>query len=241
MIHLAVTPLVLSLTEPKFVFNNIVDMQLSILECQRYGLFEKLISFSTAEVYGEAGYNCLVNEQTGFKPRTTYAAAKAAADMLVFSYAATFNINYNILRLVNNFGPKKRVLQGAGIIPTAIRSIVENQKVVLYGRGEQIRNFLNVRDTVDVVMKIINNPVFVNEVFLLADPIPRKMIDVIKDIFYLMGMKENIVYKEMRVADVLSVSADILKAKEKLSFEPKVSWFDGLNECIDYYSNHKLF
>ncbi len=240
VIHLAVTPLVLSLTEPAFTFNNIVDMQTTILECQRLGMFEKLISFSTAEVYGDAGYGIVVDEKTACSPRTTYAAAKAAADYLTLSYAATFNTSYTIIRLVNNYGPKKRVLRGAGIIPTAIRRIVEEKPVLLFNNGQQVRNFLNVRDTVKATLGVLQNDKANNEIFLLAEPTPRKMLDVVKDIYRLMQVKERIEFTTPRMGDVEQVQGNPSKSRKVLGFEPTVSWEQGLNECIEYYASHDL-
>ncbi len=240
VIHLAVTPLVMSIKEPAFTFNNIAGMQVSLLECQRQGLFGRLISFSTAEVYGDAGYGILADEKSPCRPRTTYAAAKEASDNLVFSYAATFGTQHTILRLVNNFGPRKRVLQDAGIIPTTIRRIAEKKPVVLFDTGEQTRNFLNVKDTIRATFNALQNPDANNELFLLADPTPRRMIDVVRDIYRLIGEEERIEYAPPRMGDVESVQANPEKAKRVLNFEPKISWEEGLKECVNYYLSHEL-
>ncbi len=75
---------------------------------------------------------------------------------------------------MNNFGPRKRVLLGAGIIPTSIRQIVEREPVVLFDRGQQVLSFLNVHDTVRATMIAFASDKANDEIFLLANPTPSQ-------------------------------------------------------------------
>jgi UDP-glucose 4-epimerase len=91
--HLAVSPLIFSLKEPKLVVDNIVGMQAVLLECQKKGLFKKLLSFSTSEVYGSSD-DLMLTEDHRISPRTPYAAAKAFCDQLTISYHRSFGNDF---------------------------------------------------------------------------------------------------------------------------------------------------
>jgi UDP-glucose 4-epimerase len=234
--HLAVSPLVFSLKEPKLVTNNIVGMQLTILECQRRGYFRKLISFSTSEVYGSSD-NLKLTEKHRLAPRTPYAAAKAAADLLTQSYRESFKTDYTIIRPFNNYGPRKQVfLRRAGIIPTAIKLLSEGKPVPLFGKGEYARDFVFVEDTVQAVVESINSKNVSGEIINIATGQARTMREVVEDIARLMNVKPVINFLPCREGDVTYLCGDGSKANKLLGFTPKVSWEDGLKKCIEYYS-----
>ena len=236
--HLATSPLVLSITDPVFVFENIVTMQKNILECQRNGKFKKLITFSTSEVYGSSD-GVVLSETSLLKPQTPYASAKAAADLLTESYAKTFTdkIEYTIVRPFNNYGPRKRVLSGAGIIPQAIKAFAAHEPLKLVDNGETMRDFVFVEDTARAVIEIIKKPELTkNELFVIATGVPRKMKDISLDIAKLMHRPINIEYVPSRPGDVSYLKGSGRKIHSKLGFSPDTEWLEGLKVCIEYYT-----
>lgn len=236
--HLATSPLVLSIDDPEFVFDNIVTMQKNLLEAQRAGLFKKLISFSTSEVYGSSD-GIDLNESSRLSPRTPYAAAKAAADLLTESYAKTFpeKIEYTIVRPFNNYGPRKKVLKGAGIIPQAIKAFATGEQLRLVNDGQTSRDFVFVEDTARAVVAILKNPeASKNETFVLATGESRTMKEIALKIAELMGVTASIEYVASRPGDVSYLKGDSTKFYEKLGFKPSTPWEQGLQACIDYYS-----
>jgi UDP-glucose 4-epimerase len=235
LVHLAVSPLVYSLKEPKHVFDNIVGMQTTLLDCQRRGYFKKLVSFSTSEVYGSSD-GIILSEQHPMAPRTPYAAAKGAADMLTYSYAQSFGNDFTIIRPFNNYGPRKTVLKGAGIIPTTIKLLSLGQTIPLFNKGETKRDFVFVKDTVEACLRVLQNSAASGQVINVATGISRTMKSVVEDIATLMNVEARLRYLPARDGDVSSLCGDGSKAKQLLNFAPVTPWDQGLKSCIEYYS-----
>lgn len=233
--HLAVSPLVLSLKEPNFVIDNIVGMQKTILECQRKGFFRKLISFSTSEVYGSSDERIL-DENSLMYPETPYAAAKASCDHLIHSYKQSFDIDYTIIRLFNNYGQRKEVFTGrAGIIPTTIKLLSKNEPVPIYGNGDYARDFTFVEDTINAVINASDNPKAKGELFVIASGIAISIKQVVLDIARLMNVDPRIDFRPNRQGDVSYLCGNSDKASKLLGFQQNVGWEEGIKRCIEYY------
>jgi len=133
--------------------------------------------FSTDEVYGDI--NCGAHVEADLlKPSNPYSAAKAAADMLVFAWSRTYDLNYIILRPTNNYGigqyPEK-------LIPLTVKNFNRNKKVRLHNDGTPVRNWLHASDTAAAVMAIIESGV-VNEIYNVAGDFEQANIDTAKKI-----------------------------------------------------------
>ncbi len=236
VIHLAVTPLVYSLVEPVVGYDHIVAMQQNLLECQRKGLFQRLISFSTSEVYGGMAGRDVITEESPLNPATPYAAAKASADLLALSYVNSFDLDVTIVRPFNNYGPRKKVLKRAGIIPTVIRNLSRGLPVQLYGGGVASRDFVYVEDTVQAVLKVVSGENLSGEVLHVASGESRSMRDVIFDVARLMDVEPIVEDLPARQGDVASLRGSMDKTKSLIDYAPATTWEDGLKRCIEYYS-----
>jgi UDP-glucose 4-epimerase len=239
VLHLATTPLVFSLKSPYEAASSIIDMQFVLLEALRQKHFSYLLTFSTSEVYGSSP-DMLLTEQSRTIPRTPYAAAKIAADMLTLSYHHSFDLDCTIMRLFNNFGPRKAVMSGAGIIPTAIQRIAQGLPVQIFGDGSATRDFVFVTDTARAVVLAMFNNCSRGEIFNVATGITHTVKDIVYDIYRLMGREPNIEYINNRCADVTQLKGDSSKIRNVLGFTPETDWEDGLCKCIAYYSSLNL-
>lgn len=235
VIHLAVTPLVYSLVEPVVGFDHIVKMQQNLLECQRKGLFRKLISFSTSEVYGGMSGREVITEDSPLSPTTPYAAAKASADLMALAYVNSFDLDVTIVRPFNNYGPRKKVLRSAGIIPTVIRNLSKGLPIQLYGGGSASRDFVYVEDTARAVMKVLGAEQVKGEVLHVASGVSRSMRAVVEDIAQLMGVEPIIEALPRRQGDVVGLRGSMEKTRRLIDFEASTAWEDGLKRCIEYY------
>jgi UDP-glucose 4-epimerase len=238
VLHLATIPLVHSLRAPHEAASAIIDMQFALLEGLRAGHFGYLLSFSTSEVYGSS-QDLLLTEEHRTLPRTPYAAAKASADMMTLSYHAAFGADCTILRPFNNYGPRKRVLAGAGIIPSAIGRISRGLPVHIYGDGSAARDFVFVTDTARAVVEAAFNPASSGGIFNLATGTARSIHNTVNDIYRLIGVPPQIEFLAERKADVTCLRGDGGKIDRVLGWRPEVDWEEGLRACIDYYSAHE--
>ena len=112
----------------------------------------KLFHISTDEVYGCA-YGDAHTEDDALDPRNPYSATKAAAEHLIRAYKNTYGVNYKIIRPTNNFGPRHH---SEKFIPTILNCIKNNEKIPIYGTGQNIRDWLFVKDNVSMIEKLLN-------------------------------------------------------------------------------------
>jgi dTDP-glucose 4,6-dehydratase len=161
-----------------FIQTNIVGVKnlLDLIRNKQGNVSDRPVffHFSTDEVYGDITTGEHI-ETDILKPSNPYSASKAAADMLIFAWARTYNINYLILRPTNNYGigqyPEK-------LIPVAVKLLMREKKLKLHDRGEPIRNWLHSDDTASAVAAIIEAGV-VNEIFNVAGGFEQRNIDTV--------------------------------------------------------------
>ena len=158
-----------------FINSNITGVKSLLDVCRRTGIF--LLHVSTDEVYGST-LDGSFDEKSKLNPQNPYSATKAAAEHLVRSYSNTYGVKYNMVRPSNNFGPRQH---SEKFIPTILRSIGENKKIPIYGNGENIRDWLYVKENVRAIRYIFENATR-NETFNITAKTEMKNIDLVKKI-----------------------------------------------------------
>ena len=192
---------------------------------------------STDEVFGALGGDDKpFTELTPYDPRSPYSASKAASDHLVNAYFHTHKLPITISNCSNNYGPYQFPEK---IIPLFITNILENKKVPVYGRGENIRDWIHVLDHnigVDMIIKKGK----IGETYCLGGDSEVKNIDLTKKILSLMNKgNEMIEYVKDRPGHDLRYSIDFAKAKEELGWEPRIKFEQGLKETINWYQENQ--
>jgi dTDP-glucose 4,6-dehydratase len=137
----------------------------------------KFIHISTDEVYGDIA-DGEHHEESRLIPSNPYAASKASADMLIFSWARTFGVKYRIIRPTNNYGNRQ---YHEKLIPLCVRNLKRGRVINLHNKGTPVRNWLHVKDTVKGVMRVIEHGND-NEVYNIAGGFEQKNIDTVKKI-----------------------------------------------------------
>ena len=113
----------------------------------------RMVHVSTDEVYGHLGKDDPpFTEESPLAPRSPYSATKAGSDLLVQSYIETFGIDASITRCCNNYGPRQH---DEKLIPTVIRSIVQGDKIPIYGTGENIREWIHAEDHANAILQVL--------------------------------------------------------------------------------------
>ncbi len=223
-----------SFLNPANAFGTNVTVALNLLELQRRGAFKSLCHFSTSEVYGSAVYEPM-DEKHPRNPTTTYAAGKAAADLAVESYVHMFGLDGFIVRPFNNYGPRqnhKGLL--AGVIPITAWRILNNGMPEIHGDGQQSRDFIHVRDTVDAVVKLFRVLPAGESVNISTDN-QVTIGDLVKRIAAILGYQGEIFRKPARAADVLCHYASNQKLHSLIDYS--LTDFDtGLCETLDWYA-----
>jgi len=235
-----------SIDSPKsFIDSNFVGV-FNLLEIfRRYSISNKktkLIHISTDEVYGDI-LKGRSHENFPYKPSSPYAASKAASDHLVYSYIRTYKIPAVISNCSNNYGPKQHPEK---LIPKLIYNIINNKELPIYGRGKNSREWLHVKDHCMALFKIFERGK-IGEFYNIGSnknlnniQITKALLKIAKD-FIPLGNNVKIKYITDRPGHDLRYALNSNKIKNKLNWNPKIKFDNGLKETFLWYLNNRKY
>ena len=232
--NLAIIPLPASLTDPRWVYEHNVNITLCLCELARERYYDTLIHFSSSEAYGSCQY-APMDEQHSLNPTTPYGASKAATDHLVLSYYKSFGIDAAIIRPFNNYGPRQNEGNYAGVIPLTIQRILSGEAPVVYGDGEQTRDYIYVTETADAAVEIYDCKDSRGKIINIASGSEISINKLVRLIAEYMDCAKAIIYESERPGDVRRFIANISLAQELLDFNPKVTLEDGIKLTTEWY------
>lgn len=234
--NLATKALLYSFTNPEGAFMVNVEIMRTLLYLQRKGAFKTLIHCSSSEAYGTA-QTFPMDENHPYVPATPYAAGKAAADLMALSYAHTFGAEVSVIRPFNNYGPRQNKDRGLeAVIPLTAARLMRGEMPVIYGDGEQTRDFIYVEDTVNGLLLAHEIPDARGQVINLASGKEISIVEVMRGICAYFNYDGHIEYREARPADVRRHRGDIQRAQKILGFTPQVNFDEGLRRTLDWYT-----
>lgn len=232
---LAVVPLPTSLEYPEWTVKTNVGIATTFCELARRGLIEHLLHCSSSEAYGSARY-VPMDEGHPHDAITPYAASKSAADHIIESYVQTFGITATTVRPFNNFGPRQNPGTYAGIIPIIVRCVLDGRPIEIYGDGEQTRDFIFVRETADLIVRIQESESCRGKVLNVATGKETSVNDLVGRILGLMEAPDHpIVHSSPRAGDVRRHCADVTRIVTLLGHEPPALTDADLGETVDWY------
>ena len=250
IIHLAAESHVdRSIANPmEFIMTNIVGT-VNLLNASKHswnGNFEgkRFYHISTDEVYGSLGESGYFTEETRYDPHSPYSASKASSDHLVRAYHDTYGLPVVISNCSNNYGsfqfPEK-------LIPLAINNICNNQPVPVYGKGENIRDWLFVEDhavAIDVIYHYGKN----GDTYNIGGHNEWRNIDLIHLLCKIMDRKlgrpegasaQLITFVKDRAGHDLRYAIDSSKLQHELGWKPSLQFEEGLEKTVDWYLSHQ--
>jgi UDP-glucose 4-epimerase len=232
--NLAIVPLPASLVNPRWTVDHNVALSTVPAELLRLGLYETLVHFSSSEAYGSASY-VPMDEAHPCRPSTPYAASKLAGDYVVLSYRETYGVDATILRPFNNFGPRQNAGSYAGIIPIVVNRALRGEPIVIYGDGEQTRDFVFVRDTADAAVRMYESPATRGRVINVASGVEVTVNHLVREILNALDVDVPITHEEARPGDVRRHCGATGLARELIGFEPRTDLRSGLIETVAWY------
>ncbi len=210
---------------------NAVGTAVVAKACAKRGV-EKVILLSSAAVYGEPTY-LPIDEAHPTNPVNPYGVSKLAAEKVLESMSRGLGLRYVVLRLFNVYGPGQS-LSYAGLIPNTIRRLLRGEPPIIYGDGNQTRDFIYVKDVANVIELCIEKDLS-NEVLNVGSGREIRVVDVVKEILSILKMDLEPVYQPPRPGDVRRSCANIAKMKRLLGYEPRTSLSRGLRETASYF------
>jgi dTDP-glucose 4,6-dehydratase len=217
-----------------FIQTNICGTQVLLDACRAAGV-ERYVQVSTDEVYGSLGTEGYFTEDTPLAPNSPYSASKAAADLLVRAYHHTFGFPGIITRCSNNYGPYQFPEK---IIPLFISNALAGEPLPVYGKGQNVRDWIHVRDHcrgIDAALRHGRD----GEVYNFGGDCELTNIDLTHRLLDALGKPRTLIrYVADRPGHDLRYAIDFSKARRELGWEPQISFEDGLAETIEWYSQH---
>jgi len=211
---------------------NLASVLLRLLDQKKY---QTLIHCSSSEAYGTA-QKVPISENHPKCPETLYASGKAAADMMVMSYYKTYGYDIAIARPFNTYGPRQNEGIYAAVIPITLRKIASGEEPIIFGDGNQTRDFIYVEDTARGIIDIYKHSNTRGKEINIAYGHEIKIKDLIGTIIKETGYKGKILRKPRRPADVLRHKAGVNLAKKLINFQPKYNFAQGMQETINWFN-----
>ena len=204
----------------------------------------KLIHISTDEVYGDIPLNKKSDEKFSYNPSSPYSASKASADHLIKSFVRTYKIPAVISNCCNNYGPNQFPEK---LIPKLIYNIINNKSLPIYGKGENLREWIHVRDHCKALLKIFFKGK-VGESYNVGSnknvkniDIAKKLIKIAKNSSFGADKKVKIKFVKDRPGHDLRYALNSKKIRKELKWKTKINLNKGLNDTFFWYLNNKKF
>ena len=214
----------------EFVETNINGV-FNILKVVKEYKIQRFLQISTDEVYGsiDAGF---FDEKSPLAPNSPYSATKASADMLIRAYFETYKLPVLITRCSNNYGPYQFREK---LVPCFISKILKNEKVPLYGDGQNVRDWLYVDDHCSAIDKVIHFG-RVGEIYNIGAHCEKTNLEITKIILNHLGKDESLIeFVEDRLGHDRRYAINNSKIKKELSWVAKMPFEIGIKKTIDWY------
>ena len=246
VVHLAAETHVDNSIKDSFGFAQTnIQGTLNLLESARknwgnYSNKQRFYHISTDEVFGTLGNNGKFTENTRYDPRSPYSASKASSDHLVRAYYHTYGLPILISNCSNNYGPYQHLEK---LIPLIINNIINNKPLPVYGKGENIRDWLYVEDHIEAIDLILHKGQ-IGSTYNIGGNNEHKNIDIVYKLIEftdrILGRPDGnskilIKFVADRLGHDFRYAIDTTKIRNELGWIPKTPFDEGIKKTIEYY------
>ena len=221
-----------------FLQTNIIGTQTLMDACRKYGI-ARYHQVSTDEVYGDLAIDrpdLFFTEETPIHTSSPYSASKASADLLVLAYYRTYGLPVTISRCSNNYGPYHFPEK---LIPLMIVNCLNDKPLPVYGKGENVRDWLYVEDHCKAIDLIIHKG-RIGEVYNIGGHNEMKNIDIVKLICKELNKPESLItYVSDRKGHDMRYAIDPTKIHEELGWLPETNFANGIKKTIQWYLDNR--
>lgn len=221
-----------------FLKTNIIGTQVLMDACKKCGV-GRYHQVSTDEVYGDLPLDrpdLLFTEETPLHTSSPYSSSKAGADLLVLAYYRTYGLPVTITRCSNNYGPYHFPEK---LIPLMISRALADEPLPVYGKGENVRDWLYVEDHCSAIDLVIREG-RVGEVYNVGGHNEKSNLEVVKTILKELEKPESLItYVTDRLGHDMRYAIDPTKIHNELGWLPETKFEDGIKMTIEWYLNHR--
>ncbi len=222
----------------KSIKNTPFDTEINILgsvkvleACRDYGV-NKIIYASSAAVYGNPEY-LPVDENHRTNPISFYGISKFSPEYYIKVFSEMYGIKYSILRYANVYGIRQDPKGEGGVVSIFLDKLLKNEEPIIFGDGEQTRDFIYVEDIANANIAALNGGD--NKVMNIATNIPASVNLLFKLMKGILNSSVNVLYGEARKGDIIHSYLSNKAAMSSLSWKPEFLLEEGLHKTIDYY------
>lgn len=228
-----------SIANPEiFLQTNVIGTSILLDACRKYGI-KRYHQVSTDEVYGDLPLDrsdLFFTEDTPIHTSSPYSASKASADLLVQAYGRTYKIPVTISRCSNNYGPYHFPEK---LIPLMIINALNDKPLPVYGKGENIRDWLYVEDHCIAIDSIIHNGK-IGEIYNIGGHNEKTNLEVVKTIIKELGKNEDLIkFVTDRPGHDMRYAIDPTKIKNELGWEPLTLFEEGIKKTVKWYLENR--
>lgn len=228
-----------SITDPGiFVRTNVMGTRVLLDASRKFGV-KRYHQVSTDEVYGDLPLDrpdLFFTEETPIHTSSPYSSSKASADLFVLAYYRTYGLPVTISRCSNNYGPYHFPEK---LIPLIISRALADEELPVYGKGENVRDWLHVSDHCEAIDLIIHKG-RVGEIYNVGGHNERSNLDVVKTILYALGKPESLIrFVTDRPGHDMRYAIDPAKLERELGWKPKYTFDTGIKQTIEWYLNNR--
>jgi len=228
-----------SITNPDiFLRTNVIGTGVLMDACRKYGT-ARFHQVSTDEVYGDLPLDrpdLFFTEETPIHTSSPYSASKASSDLLAQAYHRTYKLPVTISRCSNNYGPYHFPEK---LIPLMIANALNDKNLPVYGKGENIRDWLYVKDHCSAIDQILHSGT-IGEVYNIGGHNERTNLDVVKTILRELGKPESLIsYVTDRPGHDQRYAIDPAKINRELGWLPETKFDDGIKLTIKWYLDNR--
>jgi len=229
-----------SVADPQYDANVNIIGSINLLElCVRYNVEKFIFASSGGTIYGECKGKPAPKENSLYNPESPYGCAKLAVEYYMSYYNKVYGLKTISLRYGNVYGPRQDPFGEAGVVAIFINRMLNNEDVIIYGDGKQMRDFIFVSDVVKANIKCMNSKLN----FAIYNVGTQKATSI-NELFYMLSKILNYnklpVYQPPRKGELFKSYLCINKIKKELDWYPQVSLQEGIKKTIRYFKYGKV-
>ena len=224
-----------SIREPELCHAWCATSTVQLLSAAARGGVRRFVLASTSAAYGDSPF-VSKRESDPTAPLSPYAAAKLAAEAYCQAFVQSFELETVILRYFNVFGPRQDPQsEYSAVIPRFVSMILSGSRPIIYGDGQQSRDFVFVGDVAKANLLAATVPGVSGGVFNIGRGERTTLLELLTSLREILGQGIEPIHEPPRIGDVRDSLADITQARRRLGFEPDVTIAEGLARSVDYY------